>query len=322
MPIPIDIRSVQVGHESAWGTAVAQTAKLMGVEEATITPLVTAEVHPELRADYQPGHEANLLSNGAEATLTTLASYEDVPYYLDSLAGQATPSGGGPYTYAYSAPTTSSWTRRDMTVALAASSQIYSMTGGIVKALTFSGEKNAPLRIESEWIGQAVTTDTTDSLSDRDVTYAIGDHAALYIDTAGGTIGSTQITDAFFNFELNIDSNVELVHSLGALTASGYREARWSGELSLVLELTGDTDDYLVAQLGTSAFVERQIRIEYTSGTNVLQLNYAGVLTETPEIFTDEDGTISIEYVWMPKYNSQLSNWFTASIDNGVSSLA
>ena len=62
---------VQAGTEAsdAWGTEVASTVKLMGVEELTISPIITAEQVDELRGTLQPGYRSHIRAAHGEATV-------------------------------------------------------------------------------------------------------------------------------------------------------------------------------------------------------------------------------------------------------------
>ena len=86
MPITADL-IVQLGQEStdAWGTAVASTAVVAGVQDAELTPLVTVEQVEEMCGTMVPARQSLVHMVGGEASLSQLASYDDMPYWLQGL---------------------------------------------------------------------------------------------------------------------------------------------------------------------------------------------------------------------------------------------
>lgn len=325
MPL-LDLLSVQAGSQSVWATGVTPTVKLMGVEKLTIDPGVAAEVYHDIRGSLAPGYLAALTGVMPTAKMDTLVTYEDIGYYLDNLAGEAAPSGSDPYTRVYAAPLGAVPTPRILGLSYGDATDYRRLIGALISKATFKGENGAPLRASYELIGNSLSTTALASLSDRTVNLAMGDHAAVFMDAWGGTIGSGALTTAAFAFELNIDAKRKGDQFFGALTAGSYHEddgaEGWDGELKLSLELNNTTRAELTAATSQTTLYQRQTRIKYTSGTKVIQLDFAGTQTGAPEFFTDRDGVVMFELTFKGTYNPTLGNWFKASNVNGVATLA
>lgn len=318
---PRDLLAVQIGKETTWGTSVNPTAKLMLVTDITLTPIVESTVHEDMRGSLAPGHVATLDSVGGEASMEVVLSYEDVSYILDNLFSEATPSGGGPYTRDYPAPTTAVTTPRLLTLVQGQGSFVYGLHGGLITSTTISLASNAPWTASSDLIGKRVVEDAFASLSDRTVTPIMGNDTVLYIDAWGGTIGTTAITATYMSAELSVEASRELVYGLGAVEPRTYVENRYTGSLQLVLEVTSQTEA-IVNGLLAPALTQNQIRLVATQGTQSLTIDFAGTLTTAPEIFTDTDGVITYDLTWDGTYNATLTNWLDITSVSSVATLA
>lgn len=325
MPV-LDLLQAQIGLESTYGTAVAGTAKLMGLSEISMTPELEGFINQDMRGSLQPGVITTLGKVGASAKFKTKVLYQDFPYWLDGLFGRATPSGGNPYTYAYTAPTTAVPTNPRMSTFLYGDSTgTYKITSALVSALTVKGESNQEWMADVELFGQSVTTGTLAGLSDRTVAVAMGNNTSLWIDAWGGTIGTTAIATTAFAFELKLKPQRERKYYFGAATAGGFYDGRWMPEdntLTLSLEFNATSKAYLDSIISSTALAGYQVRLQSTTGASAFcTFNFAGYCMEPPEIFTDRDGVSTLEITLQATYNPTLTNWFTGSVINAVSSL-
>lgn len=322
MTLVPDQLQYQVATETVRGTPVTPTVKLMGIKELTITPIVTSEGHQDQRGSFAPAHEADLVKQEVEVDIEGALLFEDLPYWLDSLLGQATPSGAGPYVRAYTAPLETPPTPRILTAAKGNGSNVYGANGVVLDELTLTFEKNAEATFSAHGIGTAAATDTLAALSDRTVNHIMGHHLALYIDAFGGTIGTTAFADIYNSLELNIKTNRANAFSLGSLGPKKYREAKYEGTLKASLEFDTASKAYLDAILGASSVLSKLIRVKATKSAAIVQLDFAGFTPESPELFSDDDGVVTLETEFSGLYEAGLANWFAASITNGVAVLA
>jgi hypothetical protein len=328
-----DLLLIEAGtNDSDWGTAMAPTVKLMGIQNVTMTPVVEAVIFNEMRGTTAPGYEAALQRVGAEVDISGLVSYEDINYFLDGMFGQASPTTDtSGEIRAYEAPLTDVATDypdpRIMTLVLGEGGDWATDAAGVAgftpMSLSVSGETLGPWTFSVSGLGKEVAEDEIDTtLADRDINVVMGHQTTLFIDPATDAVGSTQIQNTAFTFNLSLESNRALVYHLGSLTPTGYRDAKWGGTLNLVLELNSDSEPFLNSILGHSAIFERVIRIKATSGDNYAQFDFNGVTTTAPEINTDDDGVRTVELQFAGKYESTLSSWVKAETRCSVETLA
>jgi len=323
----LDLMQVQVAKQSTWGTAVTPpTGKLMGIQDVKIDPGLKAKVFHDRRGSLAPGHITALSEFMPSGKIKALGLYEDVAYLLDGLCGEATPSGAGPYTRNYAAPITAVPSPRIQTMYYGDGTNCYRLTGMLPSKLVFKGESGGPLTVDADVFGQLFDAGTLAALSDRAVNVGMGDHATVFVDTWGGTIGSTALTPSAWAFELTLDSKRKPDQYFGSLAADSYHEADgaegWDGTLKLSLEFNAATKAQYDAMIAQSAVYQRQVRIKYTSGTSVMQFDFAGASEETPSYGEDHGGVLFFDAVLRGVYNTTLGNWFKAQSINTLSTLA
>jgi len=311
---------VQLGQENTWGTSVAATAILMGVTDSTFS--VEDETYqPEQQGNLYPSSMIHQVKQWAEGEIELDLTYEDILYLLDGVFGDCTPSGTDPYTWDYSAPTNATVAPREYTVEFGMDGAEYKVEGAIFNDFEIEGDLDG----DAVWkgtinlLGKAVATTTMASLSERTVELITMADTTLYIDTAGGTIGSTEVSDSLISFTLSVEPGYHLKH-FNDLNPTNFGYDRWVGELEMMFEYTADVKAYVDAMLGGSA-VERQVRLKATSGTKVAQIDFAGYIVDGVELFDDRDGNTTVALTFQGEYNSQLANWLKFQIVNGVDSL-
>lgn len=321
MPDIPGLMQYQIGTEVTWGTEVAPTAKLGLIDDVEITPEVEGVIFKEKRGSLAPGFVAGLNKAGGSAKVSGIISYEDIPYWLDSLAGQATPSGAGPYVYAHNGTLGTVPTRRKLTLAKGQGSDVHSLLGGIVKEISFKVESGKEATFEASLVGKKVVSDSLAALSDRTLNPVLASQFALYIDAVGGTIGTTAITNiAWFSYELKLSTKAEAYFSIGNLNPFNYREDNWDVTLNMTLELAASSKAYIDSIIGTS-LLQHQIRAKATDTTRILQLDAAVAYLKAPKLYSDSDGVVTVELEGSGIYNSALGNYFKSSVTNGVASL-
>lgn len=315
----------QFGKETVWGTSVAATAKIMGVQSGKLQADNRSALYRDMRASLQPGHLAGLEQKGGSGSMEMLATFEDLPYILDSACTEATPTGTGPYVYAYTLPTTAVPAAPRKLTVIHGSSQtgagIYKLEGGIVNSFTIKGATGKPTTVSVELIGKDVVSGALAAVSDRVVEVIMGQPWAIYYDAVGGTIGSTALATTAVAFELKVNMNRVLTWSMDALTPDGYEEGPRDASLSLTLRYNATVKTEVDALAAQTAVVEKQIRLKQTSGTKIAQFDFAGFVAKPPATFDDQDGVITSKIDFTSKYNTALANCFAASITNSVSTL-
>lgn len=324
-----DLFELRVGPEAdsdAWGTGVAQTHKVMGVTDFSLTPLVESQQIKDRKGSIAPGYESVPLRIHGEANLSGIVNYEYFPLWLDGLFGAATPAADTDiYTYAYTGPTTAHPTPRKYTMAWGNANDVdsvKSLTSATIRDLQISGATGEPITYTANFIGYSVDTDTFDSAAEANstITTTRGCDFALAIDPSSDAAGTTSITTTWMDFDLNINSNRAPFWHLGSLQATNAREARWDVSLRLGMELNTTSAAYLDSILTTTTTTfERVVKVTATNGSNQFIFTVNGVALEAPQLYQDNDGVTTVSLMLTGQFNSVLSTYLTMSVVNTVS---
>lgn len=318
---------VQAGTETTWGTSVAGTVILRGVEEFGIQAEPDIRMLDDMSLALAGSAQAAVLSQAASATGRGWASYEQLPYWLDALFGEATPGSAPGYVRTYAAPTTAATAIADMRILTLIHGDTtvggYALAGGIVNSLTISGEPKEPLGWQVELIGMKAEAKANASLTIPTVTPILGSHVAtIKYDAWSGTMGGTALDNCYIrSFELTVTANRTLRHCFGALTAEDYSEMAWDGTLRLSLEFNSTTKTDVSAIIGAT-LTQKQVELNIASGSLAAQIQFAGTVMEAPELFSDDDGIVTAEVTLTRTYHTTFANWLKMSVTNAVSSLA
>jgi len=318
---------VQAGTEAsdAWGTEVASTVKLMGVEELTISPIITAEQVNELRGTLQPGYRSHIRAAHGEASMSGLLEIDDFPYLLLTMGGPlagATDAAGN-FTHTWDAPTEDSDAEpQSLTLMKTDRTDTYSLMGAVVNSLTVEGESGGPVTYSAEFIGKYVDTDVSAVLADRVTKPAMGHMGELFIDPGSDAPGTTGIVGAF-SFSWNVNANRKLLTHIGDLNPGGFREGKWDGQLDLSIEAGTDSYPYLDAIIGsTNTMPIKNVQLKFTAATDsIVTLDFAGVLNEAPELYNDEDNVVTLEFSLMGQSNEGLASFAGAEVYSTVTTL-
>jgi len=323
-----DLLVTQVGKETVWGTAVNPTAQLVAIEDCKITPLMEATPIPESRGNLVPSYNASIDRRVGEGSINGAVTFEDIPYWLDGLLGQATPTGTGTFTRVYNGGLVKP-TPRYMTLVRGGPEGVYSIVGCMPSTLEMTFERNAFATFSCSLIGKDVASDAIATLADRSFNVVHGNQAAIYIDAFGVAAGTTIYDEIKFTASLSLDMNRALKAGLGSQSAVGWRQSRadpGANQLALSLELdnaTGSSKSILDALLtATTSPIKKVVRLLFTLDANrVLTIDFAGFISEAPELFGDTDGIATLEFTLNAMYETTLADWLEITVKNQVASL-
>ena len=287
----------------AFGTQAAVTAKWGGVTEASITPVIESEIIKELKGSMQPGFNTIIKSKSGEAKIDGVMDYAGIVYALDGLFGAAVPGAvdtDACYDRTYAAPTIAAVSPQRYTILYGDSDNYYTLFGGTVSKFGLKGESGGPIEYSLEFVGKGVSatgylSDVADS--DRAANIAMGCHCSLWIDPGSDAVGTTPITTTAFSFDLSVDPKRALKYHLGACTPDSTFDTAWEGELKLVLELTSAMKTIVDTLISPSANVKKNVKIsmQHPVSLETFYFTFGGVVLEAPEMFTDQDGVVTIE---------------------------
>lgn len=323
----MELLQCQVGKETTWGTAVACTAKRMGVEKFEFAPEVNSKMLKEKRASLAPGFQSVLTDIEGAADDEGDVTYEDICYILDGLIAEATPGGAGPYTRDYTGPLGTKPTPRNQTVMWGDASGTYRLAGAIPAELTLTGETGkGTMRYKSKWIGKIIDGGTLAALTDRVVTPVTMDQTLLYVDALAGTMGATLLDLSHLKFEIKIANSRKLQRYIGALTPGSVKHHAFDVTAKFTLEFNAAVKAYLdeIVAAAPTATMGRQIRLKAAiSTTHLLQVDISGVSLKAPKVFTDEDDVATVELELTGQYNSgAFANYLKVNTKNAVAALA
>lgn len=324
MSIP-QLLQVQTGKETTWGTPVAATCKLLGIEKFELEPVVEMKLFDkELRGSLAPAYIGAVAKVEAKGKGEGVVLFEDILYWIEGLFGTVTPGGAGPYTRAYVAPLGTAPTPRLQTIIYGNGADPEPMRGVSVVpvGLKVEGASGMETKFSVDLIGQKVDNGgSLAALSDRAVNPVMGDAWALYIDAVGGTIGTTVIAATAFTFSLEFKSNYGLKRYLGSLTPGAVRPGDWDLNLKLGLEFNATSKTYIDEILAYASLPQRQIQLKATQGTNILQFGMGCAAKAAPKMFSEKDGVVTVDLEYLGIYNTALGNFLKVDSTSGLATL-
>ena len=201
----------QAGIESVAGTEVDATRKLYCVGTPPLE--VRARYRPdEDRGSYIAHYTSLETSIRAQCALQEAASFEDLAWWLQ-LAAKGGVSGAqqestSAYLYTF-APTATSDDLDTATFEGGDDVSALVMTYGMVNKFNLEGNERGAVQMAVDVIGaQADDGSFTAAISDRTRELIAFQKAQLYIDSAAGSIGSTQVTGQFQGFAFELDNKI------------------------------------------------------------------------------------------------------------------
>jgi hypothetical protein len=323
---------LQAGKETTWGTAVVDTVRRMLIDDVKFTPIAQTKRFQEMRGSMAPAYVAALQKLAGQFMYKGAVSYDDAPYEFDAVFGTVAPTGAGPYVYAYAGPLTAVVASpRKQTLFFGDSVEgIYKMPGSVVEKLHYSIKNADSLMFDASGIGLIpVSGASFASLSDRTVTPIMAGDFTVYLDTWGGTIGTTALAADVYSLDLTLETKRDLRFYLGNLAPGRFREPQqWDFTLKLVLEFISATPNTkaqldAILALASGSVYQKQVRLKATTGANAIwQVDLAGTNEKAPELWSYENGVQTLELELKGQYNSTLTNWIAASVTNQVSTMA
>lgn len=315
----------QCGTQSVFITGVTPTQSLRGIEELKIKSANQVEVKGDMTQALAGGDTGLVNSLAGAGTFKGWASYEHLPYWLDAVFSQATPSGAGPYIRNYAAALTTRATPRIMTLVTGDGTVgAYKLTGALPTDFTLRVEPGKAMEMSGSLIGVGMAATTLASLTPPSVIPIHGSHVGatgIKFDAWAGTMGATALANCTVRFlELMVKPDRAARLCLGSLTAADYVEKPWDGSLKLSLEFNATTKtdiDLFVAGLS-----QRQIEYTLTSATQSIKIQFAGTVTGDVEVFRDDDGVATVDVEFTRTYHATFANWVKIVHTNTISAAA
>lgn len=205
----------QAGLESVRGTGVAATRKLYGqLTPSYARPLV---FYQSQSGTYEPRRVPSYAREKPSFTYAEECSYEDLPWWAGLwLKGgvSASGDGGSPIAYLYAfTPSVSTDDLKSMTLEFNESGNPYKSTQVMPVSVTLrmdsDNDQEPCWMMDTNLIGRDWnTTSYTGAISDRTRESILARGTKLYIDDAGGTIGTTQKTGSLISCSITWQLNL------------------------------------------------------------------------------------------------------------------
>lgn len=327
MTMQSEIRA-QAGTQTVFTTAVTPTVAIRGIEEMPLKSTNDVEVIGDMTQALAGGDIGIVNGLAADGSMKGWACYEHLPYWLDNLLGRATPSGAGPYTRNYAAPITTAPAPRILTLVKGdATVGAYRLTGGLLSNFTMRLEPKKRMAINGDLMGIQLSPTTLAALTPlAAVNVIMPSHVGatgLKWDAWGGTMGTTTLANCTLRYmELNIKPDRKSRWCIGNLAAQDYTESPWDGTLKLGLEFNATTKTDVDAIIG-GTLTQRQFQatISPSAGLSLL-VQFAGTVVDDLEIFSDDDGVVTVDLTLKRTYHATFANWLKMTVINGISNAA
>ena len=277
MPGVKSLRKIQLGKETTAGTVIAATAIWRGIgtlEDMTVVTFPVEDVGILSGTD-----RAYIASEGGKLEMEDVeATFEQLPYIFEAsikaVHTGATDTGGSGKVYVYPMATNAAPTINTYTIEGGDNMGAEVMDYGYVESFKLSGKGGEAVKVSATWMGQAVAPQAfTGALSLVDVEEILFSKGVLYIDTAGGTIGTTTKSNTLMGMELDVPSGWRPIMAAdGQIHFTGIKNVGPEP----VLKITFEHDANSIAQKAAWKAGSRQ----------KIRLNFSGSALTTAGTFT------------------------------------
>lgn len=299
----IHLRELQVGDQSAFGTAVTPTVLIPGVEPASMS--IGASLLNTI-----PAHSFGYASRGTYVIDTVhestwnisdiIATYEFLGYFLDGLS-EATPAGAGPYTRAYDGPTATAASPRFQTwVSLNTSDLIFGAIGGVLAGFSLTSEWGQPVKFSPRFMARNIASDALadlDAPADAAVTEMLNSQLTVYVDAFAGTIGSTAL-GTVWSVNIDVDCGRNPLQYVGSQYPAGFFDSNaWTVTGTITADCDATTGGWVTSAL--SATQTKLIRLLWSNGGATTALRSyqmdIPVALSVPNLYGDINGRATID---------------------------
>lgn len=265
------LRKVQAGIESTRGTSVAATRKVYAqVDPNYNRPLIT---FTDTTGTFDARRRVGYGRPDINFKATDILTYEDAAWwFLLGIKGGVTgvTDAGAPpaFTYTYS-PTPAVDDLASVTLEHGEPGNPYKSVQTMVNQFTIRADgdsTNEPgWMIDADLMSLDLNPATyTAAIPDRTTEVIVAQGTKLYIDAAGGTIGTTQVLGQLISFSATIVNNIHLkafMENVGVYAANKVGRGERTIDAQFVVEFANDTE---FANYRANPPVERMIRLEQT----------------------------------------------------------
>lgn len=297
---------VVVKSETAYGTAATfddANGELLHTDIVGIVdPGVTVDLADDKSVGIRPRRVAASATITAKAPVVTFgeapASLRTLPIIFDSLA-TITPTGSGPYTWAYAPSQTDVDTLETYSLYVTDGVQKFIIDGCVPTEISLSADQSGLLQMGTTWAGRALSTTTDTSTAAFAQQYFVPGRL-FGLKTHGSMITAktgtgTAYTEFITNWSLTLMTGAMPLQVLnGSTTNVNAGGVAYTGALDGTLELTiasnsAATTAFPVGDIGTTKFVQVQ---GIDANGYGFTANICGVVESVSVIGSESDGMI------------------------------
>ena len=283
------LRILQLGKETTKGTNVDATVIWRGLGVIKDQQEV---VFPEENVGYLGGVSRSYISRyWAELAMPDVeATFEQLPYLFEAGVATEVPTvdgtGSTGYIYKYVAPTTEQETVTTYSFEGGDDNQAEEFDYGFVKKLVLSGDGQGAMFMSADWVGQTVSNTTFKTgLSPVAVEEILMNSGVLYIDSTGGTIGETTVSDTLFGINLSWTTGLQEYWALDG--SKDFSLVKQTGD-EIILAMTFEHNAAAVLQ-----------KAEYRENiTRLVRLKFEGTALETSSDYANKALIIDLAGVY------------------------
>jgi hypothetical protein len=271
-----------------------------------------------------PATRAVQVGQSAQGKIKAWLTYQQAMYYFLSIFGEVTATGGPAYVWTYTAPDAAvPTTYGPQTFEYGQTDASYELAGGMIHKAKITIEPQKPWIIEADLFGKKVAAAAmTGALSDTaGIVVVRAADTTVYMDAWDGTLAATEFSAQMIKAELNIDTKRHLKDFVSAsLYPTNFGEAVWSGTLKTTVEFSATSKAMIDAVL-TPGVSQKMWVFKATSGSAIMQIDFAGTLTGMSELFKTRDGNMIMELTWSGTRGSTTDDWLRATVTNAVATI-
>lgn len=317
-------RRVNSKREASFNTAAAATAIVAGIDTASVEWGGRTRNKRYLTGNLAQNTVFEQVSDGGTATIAGDWTIEDGVILLDSALAATTGAGtGAPYTWSFPFPVSTAPTLKTRTFEFydGSSTNCIELNGAIVTSFQLAGVAGPDqvVTFSSDWEGCAVTAPAvTAGLSARTTTIIPTGKIKMYVDTAGGTVGTTEITSTLIGWTLACANIAHLKRfQSGTLSPTTYGGDVPDVTLTTQVEVNATSYAWVDANLTPGAVRLLQIGSTNAATTNkglVIKGPFDPVII-APVFAEDRDGNSVLSITWKLRLDTSTTNGgFTNSL--------
>lgn len=328
------LTKTQAGIESTRGTNVAATRILYGQLQPNLQRALTT--YTSHTGTYEGRRVPAYSRLKPTFSYTETATFQDLPWWMQlAVKGGVTgvTDGGSPAAYTYDFdPSESTDDIKAVTLEFNETSNDYESAQVMVNTWTLRGDTDNDSEpawmFTAELLGLDWATTTYTALSERSTEAITARGTKLYIDAAGGTIGTTQKTGSLISWSLSGNNDIHFkAFAENELIYAANKVGR--GERTFDAEFTMEFDeDTEFANYRAAAAVQRLIRMEREGPTAIhgtpntfprLRVDMYGYWASWTR--QDREGNLTMTMSLMAFYDTTATRAFRVEVVNNLITL-